>query len=391
VEKTESNLVGLMLDQYEISSFIGKGGMGEVYKARDTALNRDVAIKVITSKLACEAALIKRFKREAHMAASLEHSNIIPIYTIGMQDTMHYIVMRYVNGETLRNLINCTGHLPLKRIVEILRQLAEALSYAHSKNIIHRDIKPSNIMIGHNDFVTLMDFGISKPSQCNSFDGSMDATCADILVGTFEYMAPEQFTGGPATSSSDIYALGVVVYEMLAGRVPFPGLTPVAVSHGHVYEQPPSLLNLNPQLSAETEQIVLQCLNKHPDQRYQNASEFYSALKATIMMDGATEPAWTDNLKLVLDDGQFYKIKPGVMKIGRTDENEIMVNDQGVSRYHAEIRHNGSSLEIIDLGSTNGTFVNGQQLTAHIPRQLSRDSKICLGMKICMIVKQDDA
>ena len=372
------------IGQYVINELIGKGGMGKVYRGRDTMLNRDVAIKILPTDHAQDSTLAERFFREASTVASLDHQNIITIYNFDVQNDLRYIVMRFVQGETLRDIISRDGPLAPKRILEIVRQLSEALDYAHVKGVIHRDIKPSNIMVGHNDYVTLMDFGISKAFKSNQ----TTLTRHDQLVGTPEYMAPEQFTGGAITECSDTYSLSVVIYEMLTGNVPFTGDTPFAISHGHVYEPPPPPRKTNPHISSEVEHIILTGLAKRPEERYQTASELYADLVFAIT--GTAITRGKEKFKLVLADGTEHPLNSGVMRLGRARENDIMINDNLVSRHHAEIRNDAEGIVITDLGSANGTFVNGQKLTPHVARQLTAESEICLGTKICIRIKRDD-
>jgi eukaryotic-like serine/threonine-protein kinase len=386
ISDCKDNLIGKQVGQYTLTRLIGKGGMGRVYCAHDTGLTRDVAVKILPVDNAQNNNLVERFIREANTSASLEHQNIISIYNVGIQDDLRYIVMRFVHGETLRDIINHSGALEPRRVLLIVRQLSEALDYAHSKGIIHRDIKPANIMLGVNDFVTLMDFGISKVLK-EFRNNQTTLTSHDQLIGTPEYMAPEQFIGDPITACSDIYSLSVVIYEMLTGNVPFSGDTPFTISHGHIYEPPPSPRKINTRILPAVEQIVLNGLSKNPADRYQTASELYSDLSFAIT--GTATAHEKEKLKLVLSDGREQQLVAGTLRMGRTRENDIMINDNLVSRHHAEIKINAQGILIIDLGSTNGTFVNGQKLTPHIARQLTAGCEICLGAKSCLKIRRE--
>ncbi|MBN2002564.1 MAG: protein kinase [Anaerolineae bacterium] len=373
------NLTGKRFGQYEVVDAIGGGGMGAVYRARDTQLNREVALKVLPPELARDHEFIERFQREANTAASLEHPHIVAIYNIGQQDGMHYLAMRLLHGQTLNHLIRHTGAIPLLRILKIIEQLASALDYAHRRGIIHRDIKPANIMVDTDDYVTLMDFGIAR-----ALVGSK-ITRTGTMIGTPEYMAPEQFTGEDLNVQADTYALSVVLYEMLTGHVPFTGETPVAISHGHVYQPPPPPSSYNPQIPPAVEQVVLRGLAKRPEARYATASALAQALGAAIR--GEVQPEVLQSLKLTLPNGAEYALQSGVLRLGRAPDNQIVVNEELVSRYHAEIRSDEHSSAIIDLGSANGTFVNGQQLVPHRPQTLQAGMQIHLGRQTLLTVQ----
>jgi len=378
------NLIGKQFGQYQIISQIGQGGMGSVYQARDTRLAREVAIKILPPDLARDGEFVQRFIREANTAAGLDHPNIIAIHNVGTQDNLHYIVMRLAQGETLNELIRQSGALSLARALKIVEQLADALNYAHQRQIIHRDIKPANIMVGDNDRVTLMDFGIAKPI-------SSKLTRAGTMIGTPEYMSPEQFTGALVDSRADLYALGIVAYEMLTGCLPFSGDTPLTVSHKQVNEPPPSLRQYNPQIPIEVEQVIMRCLAKRPQERYQSANELSQALRAAVLGGGPAAPAPSppaaDRLKLVLSNGQEHPLERGVINIGRAANNQLVVNDSRVSRCHAEIRSDARGMVIIDQGSSNGTFLNGQRLTPHTPYPLQPGAQIRLGPNVSMSVE----
>jgi YVTN family beta-propeller protein len=266
------SLVGQKLGEYEIIEEIGRGGMADVYRAYQPSLNRYVAIKVLPPEYARDRAFVERFLREASTAARLEHPNIVPIYEAGEQTGVYYTVMRHLEVKTLKELIEREGALPLPRVRTIAAQLAEALDYAHSQGVIHRDIKPSNIFIGKNDHVTLADFGIARAAEATRL------TRSGTLLGTPEYMSPEQAKGGEIDWRTDIYSLGIVAYQMLTGRLPFEASTPHGVLHAQIYEPPPSPRTMNPSMPLSVDKVVRRALTKNINERYQSAGELAQAL-----------------------------------------------------------------------------------------------------------------
>lgn len=277
-----NELVGrTLLNRYRIGALIGSGGMADVYKAYDLKLKREVAVKALVAHLARETSAVQRFRREAETAAGLKHPNIVTIYDVGKSGNLHFIVMDLLPGQTLNQLIKKTGSLPLQQVTSIVSQVASALDYAHSQGVVHRDIKPSNIILDSTGHVTLTDFGIVKAADGTRF------TTTGATLGTPEYMSPEQVENKAISPASDIYSLGIVVYEMLAGKTPFTGTTP-HVLHAHVYEEPPDIGRLTPRLPAAVVGIVKRALAKNPRQRYRTAGEMATALAGAIR--GVPEP-----------------------------------------------------------------------------------------------------
>ena len=209
------DLQGRLLGRYQVVEELGRGGMGVVYRAYQPSLNRHVAIKVLPPQLSLDQQLVGRFQREARAAANLRHPNIVVIYDVGEEKGIHYIVMEYLEGRTLKQLVEEEGPLHPKRAAHIVEQVAAALDYAHQRGFVHRDVKPANIFVGPGDHVTLTDFGIAKAAS-----ETQQLTRTGTLMGTPEYMAPEQATGGEVDHRTDLYALGVVLYQMLTGHVP---------------------------------------------------------------------------------------------------------------------------------------------------------------------------
>lgn len=262
------------LGKYEILEKLGNGGFGTVFKARDTVLDRPVAVKILHPYLVGQTGFIKRFYREARSAAKLEHPHIVPIYEVGEAEGRHFIVMRYLEGEPLNSLLAEAGDpLSIRESLGILEDVASALDYAHSKGIVHRDVKPSNIFVTSNGAV-LGDFGIVRV-----LDDASRVTATGQALGTPEYMAPEQIKGEDVDARTDIYALGVVAYEMLTGQVPFTGTTPFAIQEGHVHRAFTPPQTLNPQVPAAVNGVFEQVLAKSREDRYAQTWDFVQALK----------------------------------------------------------------------------------------------------------------
>jgi serine/threonine protein kinase len=267
-----SDLAGKMLGPYQIVSVIGQGGMGIVYKALQPSLNRYVAIKVLPSYLAQDEDFVQRFRHEATIAASLQHPNILNVYDVGQEDHLHYIVMQLLEGCTLAQLLEREKVLPLARTARIISQMASALDCAHQHQLVHRDVKPSNIFVGPGDHATLMDFGIVK-----ALSGTR-LTRTGVTVGTPEYMSPEQIEGQVLDHRSDLYSLGVVLYQMVTGRAPFVADTPNSVLYAHVHKPPVPPSQLNSSIVQPVEAVVLKALAKDPQARYQSGAEMAAAL-----------------------------------------------------------------------------------------------------------------
>ncbi|MEI6043080.1 MAG: Stk1 family PASTA domain-containing Ser/Thr kinase [Chloroflexota bacterium] len=260
-------------NRYELQAKIGDGGMAVVYRGFDTQLKRTVAIKILRSTYATDAEFLLRFKREAQSAASLSHPNIVNVYDVGQDNELYYIVMEYIEGTNLKEKIIQEAPLPTAQALEIAAQISDAIHYSHTNNLIHRDIKPQNVLMDRNGRVKVADFGIAK-SQTDA-----NLTQTGVTLGTVHYFSPEQAQGKPALPQSDIYSIGVVLYEMLTGRIPFESDNPIALAIKHIEEPPPPLRRFNPNIPPELEQIVLRAMNKNPNQRYRDAAAFAQVLR----------------------------------------------------------------------------------------------------------------
>jgi serine/threonine-protein kinase len=269
-----STLIGRIIGgRYEILQRLGAGGMATVYLANHLLLERKVAVKVLNSEYASDEEFVKRFRREAQAAASLSHPNIVSIYDVGAEGDIHYIVQEYVEGETLKELINREGPLPANRAVDFAIQICDALACAHRNRIIHRDIKPHNILIGRDGRAKVSDFGIARAAA------EATLTHSGAIVGSVHYFAPEQARGSVTDEKSDLYSLGIVLYEMLTGKVPFEGESPISVALRHVQERVPSPRETVPSVPAEVERIVAQATERDPNKRYQSAPAVLVDLK----------------------------------------------------------------------------------------------------------------
>ncbi len=264
------DLVNKTLGQFQIRRELGRGGMAVVYEAYQPALQRTVALKVLPPSLSHDAAFVRRFQQEAIAAAGLRHTNIVTIYDVGSQGPFSFIVMEYLEGKSLADVIRAGGPLPLARASKILEQVAHALDYAHQRGFIHRDIKPGNVMVAADDHATLTDFGIARAMS------GTHLTQTGTIIGTPEYMAPEQIRGSEVDHRVDIYALGIVAYEMLTGHVPFSGTT-ASVLYKQVNEPPPPLTGLVSQVPPHVIAALARALTKEPSQRFQTSSEFAAA------------------------------------------------------------------------------------------------------------------
>ncbi len=265
-------------DRYQLGETLGFGGMSEVHLARDTRLHRDVAVKVLRADLARDPSFYLRFRREAQNAAALNHPAIVAVYDTGEADTpngpLPYIVMEYVDGDTLRDIVHAEGPMAPRRALEVIADACQALNFSHQHGIIHRDVKPANIMISKNRAVKVMDFGIARALA----DTGNSVTQTAAVIGTAQYLSPEQARGETVDARSDVYSLGCVLYEMLTGQPPFIGDTPVAVAYQHVREDPVPPSQKRAGISPELDAVVLKALTKNPDNRYQSAAEMRADL-----------------------------------------------------------------------------------------------------------------
>ena len=269
---TMSNVGRVFANRYELRTEVGHGGMADVYLARDRLLNRRVAVKVLSPTFAADPAFVERFRREAQAAASLNHPNIVAVYDWGQEDDTSFIVMEYVNGQTLRDVVNRYGTLPPMEAARIGADIADALEFAHRNGVVHRDVKPGNVLITPEGGVKVTDFGIARAESSDTL------TKTGAVLGTATYFSPEQAQGLALDGRSDVYSLGVVLYEMITGVAPFTGDSPVSVAYKHVREEPEAPSRINADIPGALDRIVLTAMTKDVALRYTSAAELRAEL-----------------------------------------------------------------------------------------------------------------
>lgn len=308
-------------DRYEIVDKVGSGGMSDVYKALDHKLNRFVAIKVLRSEFSEDKTFVSKFKVEAQSAAGLVHPNIVNVYDVGEDENIHYIVMELIEGITLKKYIEKKGPLPVKEAVSIAIQVAQGIEAAHNNNIIHRDIKPQNIMISREGKVKVTDFGIARAASTNTINSN--------AMGSVHYISPEQARGGYIDEKSDIYSLGITLYELVTGKVPFEGDSTVSVALQHINEEIQSPKELVPNLPISVEKIILKCTQKKPDRRYLKVSALIADLKKSLVTPDEdfvqiVSPAVSNGSTVTMTDEEVSKIRSEAGGYNSQDEEYVL-------------------------------------------------------------------
>ena len=312
-----------LANRYELIERVGEGGMAVVYRARDGLLGRIVAIKILREQFASDSEFLTRFRLEARAAASLSHPNVVNIYDVGEDRGVHYIVMEYVQGRNLKEMIRSRKPMPVAEACAIGLQIARALEAAHQRELVHRDIKPHNILIMPDGTVKVTDFGIAQAAS------SASLTQTGTVIGSVHYFSPEQARGESVDAASDIYSLGVVMYEMVTGRLPFTGDNPVAVALKHLQERPIPPSHLNPDVPAALERMILKMLAKEKADRYRSAAQLIQDLrgvKAAIDREGSEH----DEEALAFSE-QATQVTPAVID----NEPTLIRQRAGGSRYDA--------------------------------------------------------
>jgi eukaryotic-like serine/threonine-protein kinase len=262
--------------RYELEELVGHGGMSSVYKAHDTLLERNVALKVLHEQYNADEEFVERFKREARSVAQLQHPNIVTVIDRGEEDGRQYIVFEYIDGENLKELVVRQGRLDVREALEIAVEVARALAFAHGHGLVHRDVKPQNVLLNGDGRAKVTDFGIARSVDVEGM------TSTGMVLGTSNYIAPEQASGQPVDAHTDVYALGVVLYETLAGELPFPGESFLAVAMKHVHEPPPNLLEKRPEVPIRIAAAVDRALEKNPEERFPTMDAFAAELEACL-------------------------------------------------------------------------------------------------------------
>ena len=317
----------LVDNRYKIISSIGEGGMANVYLAWDTILEREVAVKILRGDLADDDKFVRRFQREANSASSLKHPNIVEMYDVGEDNGKYFIVMEYVNGKTLKSLIKKRGALNLNEAVDIMLQLTSGIACAHDSYIIHRDIKPQNIMILEDGRVKITDFGIAMALNNN------ELTQTNSVMGSVHYLPPEQASGSGCTIKSDIYSLGILMFELFTGRVPFKGDNAVEIAIKHMKEPIPSVCNINPNIPQSIENIILKACAKNPKNRYDSVYEMYNDLKVALEPEHANDLRVTYRYPehVVDEEKEVEKLESNLENVEEIEETYVDKADKRIN------------------------------------------------------------
>ncbi|OGD11930.1 MAG: hypothetical protein A2Y86_00465 [Candidatus Aminicenantes bacterium RBG_13_62_12] len=317
---------GTFAGRYQVTEELGKGGMGRVYKAFDTEIREHVALKVLNPEIASDETIIERFRNELKLARRISHRHVCRMYDLGRAEETTYITMEYVSGEDLKTLLRRIGHLPAGRAVRVAEQVAEGLTEAHRAGVVHRDLKPQNIMIDREGNARIMDFGIARALRAKGI------TDPGMVIGTPDYMAPEQFEGKDADERTDIYALGAILYEMLTGGPPFEGETPLAVAMKHKTEKPPDPRETNAQVPETLSRLILRCLEKDREKRFRSAEEILAGLKVLerqLPSAGATRDGRTRTLRFRMRKPLRLGVIAAVVLIGLAAAGYLIFGRKG--------------------------------------------------------------
>lgn len=318
-------------DRYQIIRTIGEGGMANVYLAHDTILDRDVAVKILRGDLADDEKFVRRFQREAISASSLSHPNIVEMYDVGEDDGQYYIVMEYVEGKTLKSLIKRRGALTLPEVIDIMLQLTSAVACAHDSYIIHRDIKPQNVLIKEDGTVKITDFGIAMALNSN------ELTQTNSVMGSVHYLPPEQANGSGATIKSDIYSLGILMFELLTGKLPFKGENAVEIAIKQMREKIPSVCEINSAIPQSIENVILKACAKNPKNRYDNVLEMHDDIKTALDEERKDEKRIT--YRYSENDLEETKVMPVIPETNKKDDIKVEKISEEITKEDKKINN----------------------------------------------------
>lgn len=376
---------GERLGGCELIERLGAGSMGVVYKARNIEADRVCVVKILSSAHAADRKVVARFEREGRLARKIDHPNIVAVYNVGNDSGTYFLEMEYVPGVSLQQMLEGDSSLEPERAAEIVRQVAGALGAAHALGIAHRDLKPANIMITPEGDAKVADFGLAR-----EVDDPTGLTMTGRMVGTPLFMAPECFKGVKGDSRSDFYALGVVFYKMLTGDYPLVGDAIIETVRRRLTEDPPPPHKINKKIPPQLSDIALKLLERDPAARYTDASKLIADINAIIgIAEGTTLQAPRTRL-FIFRKGETkreYPIGAGAYTFGRSDENDIAISDEKISRKHFRIAADGDLLLVEDLKSRNGTRVNGRTITKS---ELRHNDLIHAGGTLLLVRRGDE-
>lgn len=367
----------LLNDRYKIKAKIGGGGMADVYLARDIILDRDVAVKALRMEYADDQEFIARFDREAQSATSLSHPNVVSIYDVGEEDHLLYMIMEYVDGMTLKEYIQKNGPLDVQEALDIMNQISSAIAHAHANNIVHRDIKPQNILINHFGQAKVTDFGIAIALSATAL------TQTNSILGSVHYLSPEQARGGMATKKSDIYSLGIVLFEMLTGRLPFSGQSPVSIALKHLQNDTPSVRRFNQDIPQSVENIVLKATAKDPFHRYDSIYDLLDAVETALSPEKINEEPFSPP-KEVGDETKAIPIITDNFMEENYNQETIIHHSDGITKQFEENQEQPDLKPTKKNKLVNGKKSNKEQNKPKKPKK--RWKKVLLILSIIFVL-----
>lgn len=373
-------IIGENVGPYKIMEEVGHGGMATVYKAHHASLDRYVAIKVMDAAMSSEHDFIERFRREARVIARLDNPHIVPVYDFDELNGQPYLVLKFIDGLTLGQRMK-SSPLSMLEVLELVTAVGSGLQYAHNQRILHRDIKPSNVLVAKEGSIYLTDFGLARMVEGNS------SLTGDTIVGTPHYISPEQALNAEKLDErTDIYSFGVMIYEMVTGRVPFDADTAFSIIEDHIYTPPPPPSTIRPELSLEVEDVILKALAKKSTDRYENVSDMVKAFKQAWIASSDSKTASSSTLDSIpeipsffAENGRSFPLNSEKSVIGRNSSTKNIMNEidltnldikKIISRRHAMVQRKDDRFLLYDLNSRNGTFVNGERISSREPHAL---------------------